>query len=357
MRQYFAFHLWPIGPWHLGEAGVDLVEAEERLHSDTLYSALCHAWSLRGKLHQCEEKDERGDFRYEFRDGATLFKVDEPPFLISSSFPFVRDREDEKTKPLCFWPQPLLELEDFFKCGLPPEDWQQNKIVKNCRYVSTTVWQRLADGQPFTAAECLAHRNGAKFWMTEDEAIIFDALVPKERIFYSGQKTLIPRVALDRLISKSNLYNVGRLFLAGNAGFYFLLGGDAQYADAVRLGLELLQDEGIGGERTYGYGRFAFEGPIPFADKFDHLEGNRYCLLSLCVPNTKTEDVHRLLSGKATYQILKRTGIIQSPQRRDIPRQTVRILGRVGLPFPKTRRLLTKGKSGLPMGWVRIRMD
>jgi CRISPR type III-A-associated RAMP protein Csm5 len=29
-------------------------------------------------------------------------------------------------------------------------------------------------------------------------------------------------------------------------------------------------------------------------------------------------------------------------------------LGRAGLPFPKTRRLLTKGKSGEPMGWVKI---
>lgn len=32
-------------------------------------------------------------------------------------------------------------------------------------------------------------------------------------------------------------------------------------------------------------------------------------------------------------------------------------LGRKGLPFPKTRRLLTKGKSGEPMGWVKVSIE
>lgn len=310
MSQYFVFQLWPKSPWHLGEAGVELVEANDRLHADTLYSALCNAWALLGNLNRS------GLYQSE----AFQFSVDAPPFTLSSAFPVVQGAEAHKGKCVYFWPRPLLDVEPFFR--LAPEDKQQAKILKNCRYVSTKLWQAFVQGERHS--EPMEHRHAAKFWMTAAEAKIFDAALPDENFFFAGQETLTPRVALDRITSASNLYHVGRLIFSPNAGLYFLLEGETAHAEAVEQALEILQDEGLGGERAYGYGRFAVEEPKGFAESFSHVAGGKYCLLSLCAPTG--DEVHKLLRGDSTYQILKRTGIIQSPERKDIPRQTIRML-------------------------------
>jgi CRISPR-associated protein Csm4 len=310
MSQLFAFHLWPNSPWHLGEAGVEMVEATDRLHSDTLYSALCHAWALLGFLEndgQCHAPD-------------VAFAIDKPDFTISSAFPVVQNRKQPDSGCLYFWPRPLMDIEPFF--ALAQEDKQQSKILKSCRYVSNTLWQALVRGQ--LPEETVEHRSNATFWMTTDEAKIFDASLPDESFFYSGLETLTPRVALDRITSASNLYHVGRLIFAANAGFYFLLEGDEAHAKAITLALEVLQDEGIGGERTYGYGRFRWKQVDSPPTISSPAQANHYCLLSLCSP--QTDEVHGLLRGKATYQILKRTGFMQSPVRKDIHRKTLHLL-------------------------------
>lgn len=310
MSQYFVFRLWPKSPWHLGEAGVELVEANDRLHADTLYSALCNAWALLGHLNQSGL----------YQSDALQFSVDAPPFTLSSAFPVAQGTEVHNGECVYFWPRPLLDVAPFFR--LAREDEQQAKILKNCRYVSTKLWQAFVQGDRHS--ETAEHRHAATFWMTAADAKIFDTALPDESFFFAGQETLTPRVALDRITSASNLYHVGRLIFSSNAGLYFLLEGEAAHAEAVALALGILQDEGLGGERAYGFGRFAMEEPEEFVESFSHIAGDKYCLLSPCSPTEN--EVHKLLRGDSTYQILKRTGIIQSPQRKDIPRQTIRVL-------------------------------
>jgi hypothetical protein len=204
MSQYFVFHLKPQSPWHIGEAGIELVEATERLHADTLYSALCHTWALLGRLPTDDEPAPATPLP---------FGVHEPKFAISSAFPFVQCLNER----VYFWPRPLMDLESCFKQALAPEDTEvvvnkqgreikpQEKLLKNCRYVSTALWQALSEGRPAVSPPFLEHRSGAKFWMTGDEAAIFDAALPKESLFFAGQQTLTPRAALDRISAASNL--------------------------------------------------------------------------------------------------------------------------------------------------------
>ncbi len=80
-------------PVHLGEVGIGVEETSTYACSDTLFSGLCHAWKLAyGEPALVELLDQ-------FKS----IKDEEPPFLISSAFPYLCEGE----KKYFFFPVPL----------------------------------------------------------------------------------------------------------------------------------------------------------------------------------------------------------------------------------------------------------
>ena len=91
------------------------------------------------------------------------------------------------------------------------------------------------------------------------------------------EKLEIPKVALDRLASNSNIYYLTAIKFYGNSGLYFMVKGKYKI---LEIALKYLQDEGIGGKKTWGLGKFELgEGEISIRGDGDH-----YLTLSLTYP-------------------------------------------------------------------------
>jgi len=94
----------------------------------------------------------------------------------------------------------------------------------------------------------------------------------------STEKLEIPKVVLDRTTSNSGIYYLAALKFAKNSGLYFMVDGKDR---AIRQALKFLQDEGIGGKKTWGLGKFKMEeNEIKIREK-----GDFYTTLSLTHPN------------------------------------------------------------------------
>ena len=66
----------------------------------------------------------------------------------------------------------------------------------------------------------------------------------------------LPKVAVDRITANTSIYYVS-LLKFDDGGFYFLIEGNGRRL--IELALRYLADDGIGGKRTWGLGRFEFE--------------------------------------------------------------------------------------------------
>jgi CRISPR-associated protein Csm4 len=89
-----------------------------------------------------------------------------------------------------------------------------------------------------------------------EELLICDEVgkeVEKEKPYKEFE---LPKVAVDRVTANTNIYYVS-LLKFDNGGFYFLVEGNGRRL--IELALRYLADEGIGGKRTWGLGRFEFE--------------------------------------------------------------------------------------------------
>lgn len=232
-------------------------EVSTMIHSDTLYGAIYSLW--------CRV--------YGPPEGHL-------PLRLSSAFPYIRDEY--------YYPKPYLAL-----ASLSDPDLRSiyGKGVKRARYVPESLFS------PWI--------QGADFSLTELEK-------SQSRLAEAITRELRPRVALDRLSQDSSLYQVAEVHFCRDwdCGLYFLLKTESD--DLWRqLGpvLKLLGEEGIGGERSSGYGRFT----PTFVEDFScpGLEGGKnYLTLSLVYPADPSETRGSLLF----YRLLKRGGWIYSPR-------------------------------------------
>lgn len=92
------------------------------------------------------------------------------------------------------------------------------------------------------------------------------------------RKIEVPKVALDRATSNSSIYYLTAVEFRENSGLYFIVDGKDRM---VRLALKYLEDEGIGGKKTWGLGRFQHKIHESFRIKDS---GESYVTLSLTYP-------------------------------------------------------------------------
>src|SRR5207249_4320470 len=146
---------------HFGKLGVGLESVEEILHADSLYSALCHAWSARFGANDLTTLIDR--FRHD------------PPFLFSSAFPFLDDT--------FFLPKPMSPPPGFEQVETRRE---HGKEVKEVEYLTREHFAAWVQGRPFPFAEL------------EEAAKLL------QRVYH---KDLIPRVALGREDNRSEIFH------------------------------------------------------------------------------------------------------------------------------------------------------
>lgn len=258
-------------PVRFGEPGIGLERASKYCPSDTLFSAILNSLA--------RITDDVGDVVQNFLNSS-------PPFRISSAFPFSGER--------FFIKKPLI----------PP-------IITDERGEEI---RRELKGAEFISLQTL------KAWIEGIETCKLIELIKedKEILESSVKRELLPRVQLDRLSSTSNLFYAKVLHFAHDAGLWFAVDGGNEGFQLVEIAMRQLSDDGIGGERSSGMGRFDLKtGEIELPEMGER--SKTYLLLSLWWPNRWEQE--RKVWRDGTYEVIERRGwafssIVRAQMRR-----------------------------------------
>jgi CRISPR-associated protein Csm4 len=301
--------------FHLGTRGVNLEERAVCLPSDTLFAALVHAFRRMGG----EPEAFIAPFpRADGPDGAR------PPFTLTSAFPYAGG--------VRFFPLPV-GLGRFFKADTLKA---RRKAIRRVRFLSEALLRRLLAGEKLDGwlfpedarvdpTTGVALQGGA-LWLELSEHDQLPATLQEtppralrqRRIYAPGR---VPRVTVDRVSSASEIFHAGRMSFAPGCGLWFgvhwlkpeqPVGGNGwSYREALARVLAMLQDEGVGGERSTGYGAFDLqEGKAPLTLD-DPAPGGLALLLSRYHP--RNEELPAALSdGGTAYELSPVGGWLQS---------------------------------------------
>ena len=305
--------------FHLGIRGVGLEKSALHLPADTLFAALVDAHRRAGG----DPDAFVAPFPRLPLDGAPV--EGDPPFRLTSAFPFAgRVR---------FFPMPI-PLPRWFT---PDTLRDRQKAIKGIRFVSEALFRRMAAGEPMddrlfpteappTPTTGVALQSG-QFWLTVEEVADLPETLrthprtgkPLPLRALRGRKlfaqTRVPHVTVDRITSASEVFHAGRVSFAPGCGLWFgvawqrpeetIPGDGLTYREAFRRALAILADDGLGGERSTGYGAFDWtegEGPtLPEAEPDGLL-----CILSRYHP--RRTELPRVLLGEGTAYELTAVG-------------------------------------------------
>lgn len=314
---------------HVGTRGVNLEETSVQIPSDTIFSALVDIWCRTGGDPDAWMKP---------------FLQRDPPFLLTSAFPFAGK--------VRFYPIPV-DLKYF----IHQYDATEGKSIKSIRFLSEGLLRKALAGQSLQPdlkalqeptdcqenGQSAAILQGGALWLHKQEVNqLPDALrlntkggkrpVPllKHQNVWTESRT--PRVMVDRINSAGNIFHVGRTHFAPHCGLWFgiqwrhpdaLVEDTVSYKEALCKSLAVLGDEGIGGERSAGYGAF-----YPTYGEEIHLPhpqaGHVAWLLSRYLP-TQAE-IPMVRAPDAAYQLVRVGGWARSLERADQRRKQITFL-------------------------------
>jgi CRISPR-associated protein Csm4 len=266
-------------PAHFGERGIGIEETSERVRSDTLFSAWITAYA------QLFGREEVAGLLKEFGTEP------EPPFRLSSTFIY----QELGAKTVYYLPRPKA-----FPAKYPfGKDLDFAKDYKKLNYLPLETWRR---------------------WYQSEEGFSEEDLQNKEVKSYGDtfKTARIPKVAIDRTTRATNFYHTGFVQFQSEtnpSGLYFLLyfpEANPTLEHDLRAAIGFLGEEGIGGERSSGAGRFEvvwenlsdeWQQVVKFSGAEQHSLISMFWDSSL---DTK-------LLEKASYELLERGGWITSP--------------------------------------------
>lgn len=304
-------------PAHFGELGIGMEETSDRIRSDTLFSAWVSIYARLFGKNAIEELLQ-------------IFPSQEqpqltPPFRISSTFIYREDKE----RTIYYLSRPLK-----FPANYPDDDLAFFKTYKKLNCLPLEVWHRWYQQEGFEESdrqELIAQTAGKSEGQLK-AAGTFDY----NKAFKIDK---VPKIAVDRVTRATNLYHTGFVqfeWEKNPAGLYFLIQfspeGEKLSAN-LQAALHLLGEEGIGGERSSGAGRFQAEwlelSPT-WQKVVDFSAGNHHTLISLFWDTPITTD----FLDNASYDIQERGGWIAENQLR---RKMVRMFseGSVFVAAPK----------------------
>jgi CRISPR-associated protein Csm4 len=276
--KFIVVKLKPKGSFHIGEREGWREGSKVYIPSDTLFSALCHSYLLLyGEVESLLKN---------FLDG-------KPPFLLSSAFPYWKDR--------FFFPVPKNQV-------------PKGKDAKKIKFVELIGLQRLLAGESIEVileeSECVAMTDEGP-WEIED----------------------VPRISLSRWTNHpgENFFHFGRVTYKEDAGLFFLIRfKDNGFKKRLESTINLLIHEGIGGDKTVGMG--LFEKP-----EYSEIEiippeqTDAVYSISLYYP----KDVEIKDLNKGFYELEDRRGYIYLPFGQSLRRRSIKMFTE-GSVFPNT---------------------
>lgn len=298
-------------PTHFGEIGIGLEQTSERVRSDTLFSAWVSSYARIFGSSGIEQ------LLTDFTENP-----EKPPFRVSSTFIYRRDGEGF----IDYLPKPIEK-----PVGYPDPDLPIAKTYRKLNYLPLSIWRQWYQGNGFDAGCDLQQ-------LINDYKAAFK---PYE----------LPKVSIDRTTRATNFYHTGLVQFAWEpvtaasqgtvnslAGLYFLVQLPEQNDELearLRIALELLGEEGLGGERSSGAGRFQVMGwddlPGEWQETINFADGKHHALISLFWQHPLPPDY---IEGSARYVLQERGGWIASPSGRQLRRKKVHMFAE-GSVFPK----------------------
>lgn len=294
-------------PVHFGELGIGMEETAERVRSDTLFGAWVNIYARLFGSDAVEQLLDRVV-------GEAEKPPPIPPIKMSSTFIYRSTDAKDGQREIYYLPKPLQ-----FPPNYPKEDdLEFFKAYKKLRYLPLEVWQRWYQGSGFDDQEELIAK-------TQDKPKS-DGKLQEAGTFDYGKtfKTnKVPKIAVDRATRATNLYHTGFVQFqceqnkqkTEKAGLYFLLEfpqEDSELEKNLRAALYLLGEEGLGGERSSGAGRFKFEWlelPETWQQVVNFSGGTHHALMSLFWQKSVPAD---MLDDSSSYELLGRGGWICS---------------------------------------------
>jgi len=331
------YHLSFSGGLHLGARGVNLEDTLRHIPSDTLFSALVSVWARMGIDVQAALQP------------FTALRPD-PPFLITSAFPFAGE--------VRFFPMPV-NLAELFS---PEPIRQRGKATKRIHYLSEGLLRRALQGSSLDEAlfpenpedepEYGAALQGGTFWLSaaEIERLPEDAPTKEGRRhalcrYPLWAEQLVQRVAVDRAGSAPNLFQAGRVVYNRGCGLWIGVqwarpqeqppGCAVSWQQLFNQALEQLQHDGLGGERSAGYGGFTLlDGEASLAIG-DTLQADKPgYLLSRYLPHTRELPQALSPASGAAYSLAPVQGWLQTSGGPAQRRKRVILVGEGSLVCP-----------------------
>ena len=299
-----SYKIEPKTGFHLGTKEGWMESTSNYIHSDTLFSAICNAYSnLYGN-------DELESFLEKF--------VQSPQFLISSAFPYV----DETL----LFPIPF---------SVKPPQKADIKKFKKIKFVSRPIFESVCKGEgiPPEFQKMIVQEGHVLIGETKELGI--------KKIWAEDNR---PRIVLDRTSSSANIYHVSEIQFNQGCGMHFLI----KYLEKdctikVEACLRLLQDDGIGGDRSSGKGSFSLSPPTEF--NFTTMTADHFVTLSLYHP--KKEEISSQILRESKYDLITRGGWIYSLKIKNLRRKRIRMFVE-GSVFPLKKDLYGQLKNVTP---------
>ncbi len=281
--------------------------------SDTLFGAIC--WGI--ALLYGDEKLESNFLK--------PFDRREPPFLISSAFPFVRCVDQViRYFPIPSLPFPAREVLRF-------EDMKRDKLLKGARWITSEIFSQLLCGELSFEKLCdeldSAQNSKQNKYVLQNAAIVERNLIDK----LSDELKIEPSIIVEKLtelyklgdtmhnsidrlqgtVVEGALYYNPHNYFSPDAGCYFLLKViDEEILEVLIPAIKFLEDRGIGGEVSTGQGNFDLE----IMQEKPYIEpefANAVVILSLCHPTP--EQLPQIMeSNLSCYQVERRKGMIEA---------------------------------------------
>lgn len=277
--KYTLIKLKPKGAFHIGERENWREGSKTYIPSDTLFSALCHCYML---LYGEVDSLLKGFFERN------------PPFLISSAFPYQQGNY--------FLPVP--------KNQIPKE-----KDTKKIQFVDTNGLIRLLLGEKLEDIRGDIKTIPPFPWKIED----------------------VPRVGLSRWTNHpgDRFFHFGQVICHEGAGLFLLMDfRDNHIKEGILASFNLLAHEGIGGDRTCGKGLFEKPEILEFELNTTSGADGLYSISIYCPLLEELTDI-----DKGFYELEDRKGYIYSPSGQSLRRRSIRAFSE-GSVFPKNNKRL-----------------
>ncbi len=247
------------------------------LHSDTIFGALIYSINI---LYP----DKTDSIIEEFNS-------EEPPFIISSTFPFAYDG-DKKIK---FYPKIIMDEKNSNNEKVNMSDMKEFKKIN---FLQDEIFFKLLKGE-IKYSDIIENFN--QYYRVKDLL-----LIKKSDFKFNYNNTVIPNNFINRLNNQSEeiFYNEGKEF--NNLGLFFLIEfNNKEYEPIIRSSLKFLKDRGFGKDISSGKGQFDYE-IIDYSINDEELKsGDYFVTLSRFIP-TNTDLSH--INEYSNYELSSKRG-------------------------------------------------